>query len=220
MELRYPISAPRWVTQIFGVNPQWYPKTNGHNGIDYGIVIGTPIYAAAAGTVVLVREDPGGYGKHVRIDHGMEGGYSHLTIYGHMSEPKVALGQYVEAGQLIGLSGNTGWSTGPHLHFEYRRGGAAVDPQPYLVEEVTPIVVVPAPESFPVLPKIRVICNSLNIRNTPAVTGGVVGGARRSEELGVLGLVTVSDGEQWAQVGFKQYVAIKFGGKSLATWVG
>lgn len=91
---------------------------HGYNGVDYGMDVGTPLYAAAAGTVLISKSSGynGGYGDYVVIKHGN----NTQTVYGHMSNPVVSVGQVVTQGQLIGYSGNTGKSTGPHLHFEIR----------------------------------------------------------------------------------------------------
>ncbi|MHB1118154.1 MAG: M23 family metallopeptidase, partial [Minisyncoccota bacterium] len=95
---------------------------HGYNGIDIGAPTGTPIYAAAGGTVIVSRfrtlSNPwfGGYGNYVIIEHpnGTQ------TLYGHMSAVYVAVGAHVDKGQPIGEVGSTGKSTGPHLHFEVR----------------------------------------------------------------------------------------------------
>lgn len=98
-----------------------------HNGLDLAVPIGTPIYAAAAGTVT--HSGPmGTYGILVIIDHG--NGVE--TRYAHLNRALVRVGQRVQRGALIAHSGNTGNSTGPHLHFEIRHRGQAVDPEAYL----------------------------------------------------------------------------------------
>jgi murein DD-endopeptidase MepM/ murein hydrolase activator NlpD len=98
-------------------------------GIDLGVATGEPIHASAAGTVVFAGPEPCcGYGIKVDIDHG--DGY--VTRYGHLSAVKVRASDVVSQGQLIGLGGNTGYSTGPHLHFELRREGAVQDPMLFL----------------------------------------------------------------------------------------
>jgi len=98
-----------------------------HEGIDIGASIGTPIYAAASGTVVYAGWE-GGYGNLTVIDHG--GGLA--TAYGHQSRLGVSNGQVVTRGQVIGYVGSTGHSTGPHLHFEVRVNGVPNDPLNYL----------------------------------------------------------------------------------------
>ncbi len=91
---------------------------HGYNGVDYGMPVGTELYAAAGGTVIISKNSGynGGYGNYVVIQHPN----NTQTVYGHMTKTIVAVGQTVTRGQIIGYSGNTGNSTGPHLHFEVR----------------------------------------------------------------------------------------------------
>jgi murein DD-endopeptidase MepM/ murein hydrolase activator NlpD len=98
-----------------------------HSGIDLGAGEGTPICAADSGTVTLAGVK-GGYGKCIIISHGN----GLATLYGHQSKLLVSEGQAVRQGQVIGLVGSTGWSTGPHLHFEVRLDGECVNPMKYL----------------------------------------------------------------------------------------
>ena len=98
-----------------------------HEGIDIGCAYGTPNRAAASGTVIYAGW-LGGYGNLVVVDHG--NGLS--TAYAHASSILVSVGQSVSQGQTVSLVGSTGHSTGPHLHFEVRVNGVAVDPLPYL----------------------------------------------------------------------------------------
>ena len=108
-----------WRTyQIYG-----YWTTDYHNGIDLRCSIGTEVYAANAGTVVIATYHAS-YGYYVLIDHG--GGYS--TLYAHNSKLLVTPGQQVKRGDVISYSGNTGYSSGPHLHFEIRVNNERVDP--------------------------------------------------------------------------------------------
>lgn len=95
-----------------------------HNGIDVKVYIGDTIRAAFSGKVRMVKYERRGYGQYVVIRHenGLE------TIYGHLSKQLVKEDQYVEAGEVIGLGGNTGRSTGSHLHFETRFLGQAINP--------------------------------------------------------------------------------------------
>ena len=99
-----------------------------HEGIDIAVPEGTPVKAAECGKVSFVSENAGGYGKLVRIDHG----YGVQTAYGHLSKITAAEGDTVAAGTEIALSGNTGNSTGPHLHFEIIKDGEQIDPTPYI----------------------------------------------------------------------------------------
>ncbi len=99
-----------------------------HTGIDLAAPTGTPIYAARAGQVDTAGWSRFGYGLHVILDHGG----AQETLYGHMSRIAVRPGQWVDRGDLIGYVGSTGWSTGPHLHFEVRVGGATRNPMAFL----------------------------------------------------------------------------------------
>jgi murein DD-endopeptidase MepM/ murein hydrolase activator NlpD len=110
-----------------GFGPRW---GSFHPGLDIGAAEGTPIYAAASGTVVLMQSEAesGGYGNFTCIDHG--GGLS--TCYAHQTSFATSLGASVSQGVLIGYVGNTGFSTGPHLHFEVRVNGEPQDPLGYL----------------------------------------------------------------------------------------
>lgn len=98
-----------------------------HAGLDVGAGSGTPIYAAKGGTV-LSAGWRNGYGNTVMILH--DGGL--VSLYAHQSRIATSAGASVDGGELIGYVGSTGWSTGPHLHFEIRVGGSPVDPRPYL----------------------------------------------------------------------------------------
>lgn len=138
--LLWPCSGP--ITQPFGPTSysfefpyvyQGVSYPHFHTGVDVGVGLGTPVSAAAGGVVVLAGTNVVGgrvvgYGTYVVIAHG--GGL--YTLYGHLSRLDVAAGDHVAAGQVIGLSGSTGNSTGPHLHFEVRLGADPVDPMPYL----------------------------------------------------------------------------------------
>jgi murein DD-endopeptidase MepM/ murein hydrolase activator NlpD len=98
-----------------------------HNGIDMNCNSGDSIVAAEAGTVILAAVK-GGFGRTVMVDHG--GGM--VTLYAHQSGYAVSAGDKVGVGQIIGYCGSTGLSTGPHLHFEVRLAGEAVNPAGYL----------------------------------------------------------------------------------------
>lgn len=99
-----------------------------HTGLDYPAPAGAPVLAAAAGRVAYAAAHPGGWGLLVTLAHGN----GVRTLYAHLSRLDVRVGQRVPAGARLGLVGSTGSSTGPHLHFEARLRGAAVDPAPAL----------------------------------------------------------------------------------------
>ncbi|HIX83107.1 MAG TPA: peptidoglycan DD-metalloendopeptidase family protein [Candidatus Megamonas gallistercoris] len=99
-----------------------------HPGIDIANDMGTPIRATADGTVSVAGWNSGGYGNMVDIDHGN----GVMTRYGHASYVVVTAGQHVKRGQIIAYMGSTGFSTGPHVHYEVRINGQAVDPSGYL----------------------------------------------------------------------------------------
>lgn len=123
---QWPVRGP--ISSGFG--PRVHPIYNVpsfHTGIDIAVAEGTPVRAAAPGRVTVAGWE-GGFGLLVVIDH--ENSYE--TFYGHLSKVMVSVGQYVQAGDVIALSGNTGLSTGPHLHFEVRYLGSPVDPRPLL----------------------------------------------------------------------------------------
>lgn len=99
-----------------------------HGGVDFAVSTGTPVMAANDGVVVGTPYDADGFGNYVQIQH-RDG---HTSYYGHLASKGVSEGQEVTAGQVVGVSGDSGNSTGPHLHFEVRRGGIKVDPLGYL----------------------------------------------------------------------------------------
>ncbi|MBM4417360.1 MAG: M23 family metallopeptidase [Chloroflexi bacterium] len=123
----WPLEGP--ITTYFGeVGSFW--RRGWHPGLDIGATIGTPVVAARPGTVT-VAEATGynnGYGSYVRIDHGE--GLS--TLYAHLARVLVSVGDTVLVGQPIGTVGMTGFTTGPHLHFEVRQGDEVQDPLRYL----------------------------------------------------------------------------------------
>jgi len=121
---RWPMRAP--LTSPYGLRTLG-TRLDMHHGVDLGVPIGTPVHAMTGGTVSLAGAKSG-YGLAVMIDHGA----GWVTLYGHLDRVDVTVGQRVRAGQRVGLSGNTGLSTAPHLHFEVRRFGRSRDPVPLL----------------------------------------------------------------------------------------
>ncbi|MET8232705.1 peptidoglycan DD-metalloendopeptidase family protein [Micromonospora sp. NPDC005298] len=124
--------TPAWVDPMPGASvTSCYGQRWGtlHAGIDLALPSGTPIRAAAAGTVTQAGDASDGYGNSVFVDHG--NGY--LTHYAHQSRIAVTVGQKVKAGQVIGYEGATGDATGPHLHFEVHQGmWNQIDPAPFM----------------------------------------------------------------------------------------
>ncbi len=139
-------SIPSWFAPTGGDAPAFFSPVDGgiisgfgwredpntgeqvfHTGVDLACEEGTPVRASAAGTVLKVWEDEL-YGLAVKLQHGGD----FTTLYAHLEEVKVSEGDHVEAGELIALSGTSGRTTGPHLHFEIHVDGRAVDPEPHL----------------------------------------------------------------------------------------
>ena len=121
-------SVSNYITSPYGtrVHPVT-GKVKTHTGIDIGASMGTSIFAAAGGTVIVSGWNSGGYGNYVVIDHG--GGIT--TLYAHCSSLNVSKGQTVSKGQVIARVGSTGISTGPHLHFEVLKNGGHTNPMSY-----------------------------------------------------------------------------------------
>jgi murein DD-endopeptidase MepM/ murein hydrolase activator NlpD len=126
--IRKPVMGEIDTTSSFGVRiDPFLGRPAMHTGIDFHGTQGDPIRATASGTVTLAGWN-GGYGRLVEIDHGN----GLATRYGHLSEIDVTAGQTIKIGQIVGRLGSTGRSTGPHLHYETRVDGEAVDPQKFL----------------------------------------------------------------------------------------
>ncbi len=105
-----------------------------HWGVDFSAPQNTPIYATANGSVTKATYSPGGYGYHIKIDHG----FGYETLYGHMNKYIVKIGQKVKRGEIIGYVGNTGKSTAPHLHYEVHKNKKKIDPVHFFSSELSP----------------------------------------------------------------------------------
>lgn len=113
------------VSSPYGMrNDPFTNKKRFHKGIDIATPIGSPVKAAASGKIIVVDERKD-YGKYIIVRHAND----YLTLYGHLDNFKVKAGNYVKQGQIIATSGNTGRSTGPHLHFEVRKSGKTTLPR-------------------------------------------------------------------------------------------
>jgi murein DD-endopeptidase MepM/ murein hydrolase activator NlpD len=95
----------------------------GHTGLDFGVVVGTPVAATMDGKVISAGWNNQGYGNLVIVENG-----AYRTYYAHLTSIPVTVGETVTAGSTLGLSGNTGHSTGPHLHYEIRKNNVPIDP--------------------------------------------------------------------------------------------
>jgi len=123
--------AKGYLSRGFGVKPSPFTGLKQpHLGIDIAASKGTPVWSTACGIVEYTGWHKG-LGKLIIIDHG----YGYKTHYGHLNEIKVKRGQRIKRGKLLGTIGNTGYSTGPHLHYEVHYKGKAVNPQKYILSE-------------------------------------------------------------------------------------
>ena len=121
--------AAGWVTSDFGPRVSKFTgKREFHKGIDISAPEGTPVFAPATGKVIFAGRD-GSYGLTIKIVHNS----NLITRFAHMQSIDVKVGQEIERGAVIGQVGNTGRSTGPHLHYEVRLSGVPVDPRHYIL---------------------------------------------------------------------------------------
>ncbi len=217
IELIVPVNG--LITQLFGENPEMYKQWGfpGHNGVDYGVPNGTPVKAAAAGTVAAVAFENGGFGNYVKLSH-QDGSKVYYTYYAHLATTSVVAGQKVKAGTVLGTSNNTGASTGPHLHFGIKIPGknAAykdyVDPMPYFKESagqaqpVTPAT--PGMIDIPEM-KFEVDTDTLNIRSGPGVEYPIVGQLSRGTKVASRKLHSRS---AWVEIEPGKWCAVVFDG--------
>lgn len=105
-----------------------------HTGMDFTASVGTEIHATGNGVVNKVEMNGRGYGNNATIDHG----YGYETLYGHMSKIAVRQGQKISRGDLVGFVGNTGTSSGPHLHYEVRKNGTPINPVNFYYNDLSP----------------------------------------------------------------------------------
>lgn len=207
LRLFSPVARDSWISQRFGINPQWYSAARGHNGIDYGIIVGSPVYAAMDGIVEVSLEQKTGYGRHIRIRHP-EG----VTIYGHLSKRMFEVGDFVMAKQLIGRSGGAlddpycGMSTGPHLHFEYRQDKPVVPLVPgsyiYNAIDTLPFTLYWEQELGEMLYQVEVVAAGLNVRKGIGTGYDII----RTESKGaILSVYEVTNG--WFKIGEGQWVS-------------
>lgn len=191
--MRKPFENEFPVTQRFG---ETITDPMGHTGIDYALYYGTPVLAAMAGRVICTAKLTTGYGTFVMLEHenGLE------TIYAHLSEVNVRMDQEVSEGQVLGLSGNSGNSTGPHLHFEVRRKGKAIDPEPLLDASGRELS-----------GERRVKVPLLYVRSGPGTEYPIVDSLRQGQSVsGEMTAETV-----WLKIGRERWVAIRYQGEDF-----
>ncbi len=125
----------RRIASGFGMRMHPIYKTRKmHSGMDFSAPTGAPVYATGKGKVVKVKKLRKGYGYHVVIDHG----FNYETLYAHLSKIKVRTGQRIKRGDVIGLVGNTGTSTAPHLHYEVHKNGKRINPINFFYNDLSP----------------------------------------------------------------------------------
>lgn len=211
MKIGYPV-INFVVSQEFGGNPGSYAGfgLRGHNGIDFAIPVGSPVWACDDGVVAVSRWDSSGYGELIVVQHAWGKSY-----YAHLSAREVAAGATVRRGQMIGKTGNTGNSTGPHLHFEIRPDGVsasngfhgAVDPRGWLEDEASP-----ADNAAPIHAgaKAKVMADVLNVRVGPGTNFLDIGDLFAGGEIEVVDVIE-KDGQEWVKIMWPVYVCSRFG---------
>lgn len=224
LKLMQPVNGP--ITQEFGENTIDYSRWGypGHNGRDYGVPIGTPVKAAAAGRVLRVAYEDGGYGNYVVIDHGA--GFT--GYYAHLLAQRVRPGEQVGVGDEIGLSGKTGATTGPHLHFGLKGPGGDprykgyIDPAPYFYALAQPSG--PAPitaDNTGALDlgglRFRLTSEYLNVRSGPGIGFPVVARLARGDIIAGKRLHCVN---AWVEFDDGKFAAYSFGGEDYLEPVG
>lgn len=131
-----PISPadPHWLTSSYGYRSDPFSgKRTAHHGIDLAGPEGLPVHCTGAGTVVYAQMHRYGYGREVVVDHG----FGYTTRYAHLHDIYVEKGQMLKRGEVVGTLGNTGKSTGPHLHYEIRKNNRAVNPFYFFYENLS-----------------------------------------------------------------------------------
>lgn len=196
MTFRQPFRGSYPISLDFGeAFPPLYTAESPHEGIDYATPVGTEILASADGTVQLVGNLTVGYGKYIKLSHA--GGM--VTIYAHLSQVFVRMNQSVKQGDVIGLSGNTGNSTGPHLHFEMRRNGIKIDPKTVLISTIDsyPSTYTPNQKKREFEPVragfCRVVCDVANVR-CHCDMSRVIGTLKKGDLIAIADEVTVWNG--------------------------
>lgn len=152
VKIRKPFDGQFYITQKFGASPDWYIKIAGypHNGLDFSMPTGTPILAVDDGVIQYADNTPDADGLGINLKHAWG-----LSQYWHLSELTARFGQAVKKGDRIGLSGASGWATGPHLHFGLKADDIVdpamrnwTDPEPWFEIVLNDPVILPAGDRF------------------------------------------------------------------------
>ena len=191
--MRKPFDGDFPITQLFG---ETITDPAGHTGIDYALYLGTPVLAALPGRVARVGKLASGYGVHVLLEH--DGGLE--TLYAHLSSVSAHIGTEVLEGQEIGRSGNTGHSTGPHLHFEVRRFGKPIDPSELLKAG-----------DHPDGGNCRVLVPMLYVRSGPGTEYAIVGSLKRGDQV----TAEMRSETVWLKIGTDRWIAARYQGKDF-----
>jgi len=196
-----------------------------HAAQDFGTPNGANYYAPQDGIIKTARftlppnttGQKYGYGNYIEIDHG--DGW--ITLAAHLMEGYVKVGDKVKMGQLIAKCDNTGWSSGPHLHFAIKHNGSSVNPTDYLYDYVEPT---PEPEpepmpEFPALPIAVVLVDKLRVRIAPSTSSyaTTLFYVNKGNELEVKRIVQTGM-DKWAEVGYKEFVAFDVGNYKYLKW--
>ena len=209
IQFSYPVEPDAWMTQGYSAK---------HRAYDWGVVVGTPLYAMQSGVVSKVEALQKGYGLYIVLDHGDQ----IESLYAHLSEALLSEGDPVQLRQVIALSGNTGNSTGPHVHIEARYKGVAFDFLPLLSGKALGIcepermeIVLP---EFPRLPRIIVHVDDLRLRAEPHTNSLILGYMPVDMPIEVIRVV-VDGSDLWCQIGLGQYCALRWHGEVYGSFV-
>lgn len=216
MKLIYPVRNVK-ISQLFGPSSIDYSRfgLKGHNGIDFAGQIGDEILAAADGTVIHVGYEPEGYGHFILIDHGQ-----HVGVYAHLKKILVNVWQRVAQGKQIAEMGNSGNSTGPHLHFgirpkNYDRDNGYrgyVDPQSFFTISTPPHN---AQLEGIKLSRVKILYDGVAVRSYPGITDNVIEHAREGYILLASDTRKTSDNLSWRLCFLPVYIAETDGVKPL-----
>lgn len=199
IELVYPFQGTYPITQRFG---ETLTDPQGHTGVDFALPKGTVVRAAADGVVTGAHWDAKGYGIHLILRHA--GGVE--TIYAHLLTTSLTPGTKVIQGQVLAMSGSTGFSTGPHLHFEVRHRGKAIDPLPLIAAEREKAARDTVKQEW------YVSCDALNVRSGPGLAYAVVRSMNRGTTFGE----RERRESTWVRIGENEWVAIRYMSEDLA----